>query len=118
MVEQFAGEQPFQYLAGAEGIPFPDGLPTAVIDVGTIEQERRQLKCREQERHDSDDGHASDANSARHVGIDAAIRNHRQQTHGERTHVSVDQMGEEGEAQERAGERQALTAADGGKRQS
>ena len=33
MVQQFAGEEPFQYLAGAKGVPLPGRFPTAVIDV-------------------------------------------------------------------------------------
>ena len=114
VVQEFAGEQPFQYIAGTEGVPLPDRFPTAVIDVGAVEQERHQLKCGEQQGHRTDHGHAPDANAARH----RRIRDYGQETDRERAHVSVDQMGEEGEPEERASERQVGAAADGAKRKA
>ena len=114
MVQQFAGEQPFQYLAGTEGIPLPQCFPSTVIDVGRVEQERRQLKCGEQEGHAPNDGHAPDAESARHFGVG----NRGQETHRNGAHVAVDQVGQEGEPEEDAGEDEVTSAADGAKREA
>ncbi len=114
VVKQFPGEPPFQYIARAEGVPLPGRFPTAVIDVGAVEQQRRQLKGRKQQGHCPHHGDAPDAHAARHGGI----RNHGQQTYRNRAHVPVDQMGEEGEPKQRAGKRQVTAAPDGAKRQT
>ena len=83
VVQQFAGNG---LRTGRRRNPLPD---QRLVDVGAIEQERRQLKCREQTATTHDDD-APDANPARHVGI----RYHRQQANRKRAHISVDQMGQ------------------------
>ena len=80
-----------------------------MIDVGGVEPQRHQLKCREHERHCPDDGGAPYAHPARQPGI----RYHRQQTQRKSAHVSVNQVGQKGEPHERAGERQVAAAPDG-----
>ncbi len=111
VIQQFPGEAPFQYVTGAEGIPFPGRLPTAVIDVRSVQQQRHQLKGREQQGRCPHHGQATEANAERHGGI----RHHCQETHRDGAHVAVDQMGEKGEPEQRAGDCQVTAAPDGAK---
>src|ERR1035437_3957015 len=86
-----------------------ESIPTAVIDFGAFEQKRRQLECREQQRHRPHHRHTPEAKPTRHL----SIRYQRQQAYRKRAHVSVDQMSQERETQERSGENQAPATPNG-----
>ena len=91
MVEQLARKEPADDLTGSERIPFPPVFPAAVIDDRPVEQQRGELKGGNGQREESDPDSPADAHGARF-----GIGHHRQQTNGQGSDITVDEMREKG----------------------